>query len=80
VTGYRRVDGLKMQPVPDCVVGPMAARIRQVELLVDAAVEGNRSKALQALAQDPMILSLREAEELLSATIEAHGERLAHLK
>ncbi|HPD14515.1 MAG TPA: hypothetical protein PLE19_06175 [Planctomycetota bacterium] len=64
---------------------PQAARwsLAQVyahELLVDAALEGSREKALQALACDPMVLNFREPEAILDALIEAQGERLARFR
>ncbi len=64
---------------------PQAARwtLAQVyaqELLVDAAIEGSREKALQALACDPMVLNFREPEPILDALIEAQGDRLARFR
>ena len=50
------------------------------ELLVDAAIEGSRSKAIQALACDPMIANFGEAEPVLDALVEAQGSRLARFR
>ena len=60
---------------------PQAARwslahIYAQELLVDAAVEGSRQKALQAMACDSMIRDFKEAEKVFDAIVEAQGERL----
>jgi alpha-galactosidase len=64
---------------------PQAARwtVAQVyaqELLVDAAIEGSREKALQALACDPMVLSFREPAPLLDALVAAQGPRLRQFR
>ena len=64
---------------------PQAARwtLAQVyahELLVDAALEGSRAKALQALACDPMMLNFREPEPVLDALVEAQGDRLGQFR
>jgi len=56
------------------------AQIYAQELLVDAAIEGSREKALQALACDPMMLSFHEVEPLFDALVEAQGERLRQFK
>ena len=50
------------------------------ELMVDAAVEGSREKALQALACDPMMLNFREVEPVFDALVEAQGPRLARFR
>jgi len=47
---------------------------------VDAALEGSREKALQALACDPMIINFREPEPPLDALIEAQRPRLDHFR
>ena len=64
---------------------PQAARwslatIYAQELVVDAAIEGSRKKALMALACDPMIINFTEAEPLLDALVAAHGKRLARFR
>ncbi|HUT33762.1 MAG TPA: hypothetical protein VNE39_09795 [Planctomycetota bacterium] len=56
------------------------AQVHAHELLVDAALEGSRAKALQALACDPMVLNFREVEPLLDALIEAQGPRLRQFR
>ncbi len=56
------------------------AQIYAHELTIDAAAEGSRDKAIQALACDPMVLNFKEAGEILDALVEAQGERLAPFK
>jgi alpha-galactosidase/6-phospho-beta-glucosidase family protein len=46
------------------------------ELVVDAAVEGSRAKALQAMACDAMTLNFHEVEPLFDALVEAQTPRL----
>jgi len=53
------------------------AQIYAHELMVDAAAEGSREKALQALACDPMVRDFREAKTILDALITAQGDRLS---
>ena len=53
------------------------AQIHTQELMVDAAVEGSRQKALSALACDPMMQKFHEVEPLFDAIVAAQGDRLA---
>lgn len=57
-----------------------AAQVYAHELLVDAALEGSRQKALAALACDPMMLNFREVEPLFDALVAAHGTRLRQFR
>jgi alpha-galactosidase len=64
---------------------PQAARWSLVhvyahELVADAAVEGSRQKALQALACDSMTLNFNEVEPVFDAIVEAQGPRLARFR
>jgi len=64
---------------------PQAARwslatIYAQELMVDAAVEGSRKKALMALACDPMMVNFTEVTPVFDALVEAQGERLARFR
>ena len=52
------------------------AQIYAHELTLDAAVEGSRSKALMALACDPMIQNFDEARRGLDAIVKVHGSRM----
>lgn len=64
---------------------PQAARwtlqhIYQNELIIEAAVENDRSKALQAFAGDPMIRDFHEGQKVFDALVTAHGTRLKQFK
>ncbi len=69
------------RPIAIGELPPQAARwtLAQIyahELTVDAAIEGSREKALQALACDPMILNFDEARKVFDAIVKDQGERL----
>lgn len=68
--------GLATGPVPDNVAGWALSRVYQQELVVDAAVKGDRGLALQALVSDPQIISIAEAEQMLDDLIAARAEQL----
>jgi len=64
---------------------PQAARwslatIYAHELMVDAAIEGSRAKALMALACDPMMVNFGEVEPVFDAIVEAQEDRLARFR
>jgi len=70
------------KPVHAMELPPFAARwtLAQIyanELIIEAAVEGSRQKAIAALACDPMVRDLQEAERVLDALVSAQGDRLA---
>jgi alpha-galactosidase len=71
-----KVRPLAMDPLPDNVVGLQILRAYQYELMVDAAVKRSRRLALQAMASDPLILSLNEAKSLLDDLCGAHKIKL----
>ncbi len=56
------------------------AHIYAHELFVEAAVEGSRKKAIQALACDSMMLSFAEVQEVFDAIVRAQGPRLARFR
>lgn len=50
------------------------------EMIIEAAVEHNRSKAIQAMASDHMIRDFHEATNVFDALVTAHGDRLKKFK
>jgi len=56
------------------------AQIHAHELTVDAAVEGSRHKAIQALACDPMIRDFYEARKVFDAIVAGQGDRLKRFR
>lgn len=53
------------------------AQVYAHELMIEAAAEGSRTKALQALASDPMVRDFAEPRIILDALVAAQGDRLA---
>jgi alpha-galactosidase len=59
--------------LPEGIAGILAARARQQELTVEAALSGDRNFALQALLADPLVPSVEAAERMLGDALEAHA-------
>ena len=51
----RGVHGIAVGALPEGIASILAARARQQELTVDAALSGDRTLALQALLADPLV-------------------------
>ena len=50
--------------------------VDQMELIVEAAVSGDRNRVLQAMLLDPVVDSVRNAERVLDEMLRAHAEYL----
>ncbi|MHC4871774.1 MAG: family 4 glycosyl hydrolase [Planctomycetota bacterium] len=50
------------------------------EMIIEAAVENNRQKAIQAMASDHMVRDFHEAAKVFDALVKAHGDRLKKFK
>ena len=75
--------GLWIQPVkniPDSVFWNTLSHSIKIKLAVEAAVEGNKHKAYQALISDPACVDLKAAEEMLDRMIKYQPEYLGNLK
>jgi alpha-galactosidase len=72
----RGVHGIAVGALPEGIAGILAARVRQQELTVDAALAGDRALALQALLADPLVPSVEVAEGMLDQALEAHAPYL----
>ena len=72
-------DGAKpVQPadVPITVLG-LIEQVKAYEILtIEAAVEGDRKKALLALMNNPLVHDIRDARGILNDMMEAHKEFL----
>ena len=68
--------GLKVGPMPQPVAQVLANRAIQQELLIDAALSGNRQTALQGLLLDAQIVSLDAAHRILEASLAANAQWL----
>jgi alpha-galactosidase len=72
----RGVHGIAVGALPEGIAGILAARARQQELTVDAALTGDRALALQALLVDPLVPSVESAASMLDEALEAHATHL----
>src|SRR5215218_5800077 len=61
----RGVHGIAVGPLPEGIAGILAARARQQELPVEAALTGDRTLVMQALLADPLVPSVETAEVML---------------
>ena len=68
----RGVHGIAVGPLPEGIAGILAARARQQELTVDAALAGDRARAMQALLADPLVPSVEIAEAMLDEALQTH--------
>jgi len=68
----RSIQGHSMSPLPSGVHSLVARQQEIAELAVEAAVEGNYAKALQALAIDPIIPDLLVARQYLDDILASH--------
>jgi alpha-galactosidase len=68
----RGVHGIAVGPLPEGIAGILAARARQQELTVDAALAGDRVLAMQALLADPLVPSVETADAMLDEALHTH--------
>ena len=71
-----RVEGLPMGRLPDGVAGLVNREIDIQRLAVQAAVEGSRALALQALLLDPCVTGLAAARAFLEDILATHRQHL----
>ena len=76
VVDGRGVHGIAVGALPEGIAGILAARVRQQELTVDAALAGDRTLALQALLADPLVPSVETATGCWIEALEAHAPYL----
>jgi len=74
--GPAGVRGLKVGPLPQPAAQIIATRAVQQELLVDAALSGERAVALRGLLLDAQIVSLDTARRVLAESLAANAEWL----
>jgi alpha-galactosidase len=72
VVDGRGVHGIPVGALPEGIAGILAARARQQELTVDAALAGDRALALQALLADPLVPSVETATAMLDEALHTH--------
>ena len=72
----RGVHGVSVGALPEGIANILGARARQQELMVDAALTGDRQLALQALLADPLVPTVEAATAMLDDTLSAHARYL----
>jgi alpha-galactosidase len=70
------VRALPQPPLPSALVGTLATRLMWVETVVEAALEGNRDKFIQALVLDGSVGSLAQAAALADDLLAAQAQWL----
>jgi alpha-galactosidase len=72
-TGVR---GLKVGPLPPAIAALLSLRATQHELMVDAALSGDRDTALRGILLDAQVTSLAAARDILARSLEVNAEWL----
>jgi len=76
VAGSAGLLPVAMDPLPAGLVGTLATRLAWVETIVEAALEGSRTKFVQALILDGAVDSIETATALADELLAAHAEYL----
>jgi alpha-galactosidase len=74
--GATGVNPLGVGALPTGVLGTLHPHVVNQELILEAALKGDRQAALQALIGDPLVHDYRSAPNLLDELLEAHAELL----
>jgi len=80
VIGMQGAQTVAVGELPHVAARWTLAQIYAHELMIEAAAEGSREKAIQALACDPMVRDFAEPRKILDALIEAQGDGLARFR
>jgi alpha-galactosidase len=67
---------LTVGALPAGVLSTLQPHVTNQEMIAQAALEGDRSLALQAMVNDPLVPSLQVARDLLDDLLQAHTEYL----
>ncbi|MFZ5826571.1 MAG: hypothetical protein ACOY94_19940 [Bacillota bacterium] len=76
LAGPTGAHGISVGAVPPGVLGTIYPHVINQELIVDAALTGDRQLALQALIGDPLVRDLRSAGPMLEELLRAHAADL----
>ena len=69
--GADGIRGIAVGRLPDAIATVLTARAMQQEITVDAAISGDRDRALQALVLDPLVPDRATAVAILDAAVAA---------
>jgi alpha-galactosidase len=70
------IHGTCIGEIPYGIGVMLSARIYQQQLTVEAAINGDRHLALQAMLLDPLVPSVEIAESMLDELLDVHSEHL----
>lgn len=70
------VTGLAVGPLSAGIAAILSARAQQQELVVDAALTGDRDLAVQAMVLDPLVPDSHTARAILADAVDAHPDSL----
>jgi alpha-galactosidase len=70
------IQGVVCEALPEAVAELCRREISAAQLCVDAAVYGDRQKALECLLLDPVISDMKQARQILDAYLEAYRAHL----
>ena len=73
IVGADRIYGLQMGELPTAIAGALDLQTYIMDLVVDAAVKGDRQAALEALIIDPNVPSPDVAEKILDEMLIAQA-------
>jgi alpha-galactosidase len=74
------VHGVGVGPLPEPIAAMCRTQIAVIDRMVEAAVHGDRTAALQALLLDPVVNSISQAEGILAELLEVHKDFLPQFK
>ena len=80
VVDARGVSPVAAGPLPPGIHGVLARHADNQELIVEAAIKGDRQLALQAMFNDPLVKDLEAAKAILNELLVAHAEYLPQFK
>ena len=74
--GSRKAEGLSVGKLPGAIAGVLRPHVEKQELTVEAALEGDRGLALEALRMDPLVRDKGSSGKMLDELLEANMEFL----
>jgi len=80
IVGANSIYGLGMGELPTAIAAVMELQLHIMDLVIEAAVTGNRTTALEALVIDPTVPDPATAENILDELLLAQAELLPQFK
>jgi alpha-galactosidase len=74
------VHGVKLGALPKGIAGLMRNQVATMDLTAEAVLRGSRDMALQALLVDPIVDSVRRAEDLLDTMLDLQKPHLDYIR